>query len=127
MKVEIPDKLVRATRAALYHQWNRITDDNGIAITCTQEMADATYDALQIFEQLVKDMAYNQPAPFVQEHVKTNIGVIPLEDYYDIRARQLGFEDYEDLKSQGYSLDKPETIVLDENNEEVENDMDLTK
>lgn len=34
--------------------------------------------------------------------VKTNIGEMPIEDYRDIKARQLGFEDYEDMYNQGY-------------------------
>ena len=39
------------------------------------------------------------------EHtVKTNIGEMPIEDYRDIKASQLGFEDYDDMYSQGYRL-----------------------
>lgn len=37
--------------------------------------------------------------------IRTNIGAIPLEDYLDIKATQLGFDDYEDLKSNGYFLE----------------------
>lgn len=36
--------------------------------------------------------------------VRTNMGEIPIEDYRDIKAQQLGFEDYEDLCAQGYRL-----------------------
>lgn len=36
------------------------------------------------------------------ETVKTNIGEIPIEDYRDIKARQFGFDDYDDMYSQGY-------------------------
>ena len=36
--------------------------------------------------------------------VKTNIGEMPIEDYRDIKARQLGFEDYDDMYAQGYRL-----------------------
>ena len=36
--------------------------------------------------------------------VKTNIGEMPIEDYRDIRASQLGFDDYEDMYKQGYRL-----------------------
>lgn len=46
-----------------------------------------------------------------QRYVKTNIGDIPLEDYLDIESRKYGFEDYADLKSNGLSLEMPETIV----------------
>jgi len=37
--------------------------------------------------------------------VKTNIGTMPVEDYLDIHAMQCGFDSYEDLKKQGYSID----------------------
>lgn len=37
--------------------------------------------------------------------IRTNIGAIPLEDYLDIKSTQLGFDDYEDLKSNGYTLE----------------------
>lgn len=40
-----------------------------------------------------------------EDLVETNIGSIPREDYLDIRAQQYGFDDYEDMKNQGYSLD----------------------
>lgn len=39
-----------------------------------------------------------------KETVKTNMGEIPLEDYLDIIAMQLGFNDYYDLKTQGLTL-----------------------
>ena len=39
-----------------------------------------------------------------EEMIKTNIGLIPKEDYLDIKAIQLGFEDYEDMNLQGYCL-----------------------
>ena len=45
-----------------------------------------------------------------QRYVKTNIGDIPLEDYLDIESRKYGFEDYADLKSNGLSLEMPETF-----------------
>lgn len=37
--------------------------------------------------------------------IKTNIGEIPIEDYCDIVAMQYGFDDYEDMKNQGYIID----------------------
>lgn len=40
----------------------------------------------------------------MERMVKTNIGEMPIEDYRDIKARQLGFEDYEDMYNQGYRL-----------------------
>ena len=45
----------KAIKVALYHQWLKITDDNGKAISCSQEMADATYKMLCLFDNLIKD------------------------------------------------------------------------
>lgn len=47
--------------------------------------------------------------------IKTNMGVMPLEDYLDIRARQCGFDDYEDLKRNGYDVEYSETDCQEEN------------
>ena len=49
---ELSDLEIKAIRVALYHQWRNTTDDDGHAITCSQEIADATYKALQSFEKL---------------------------------------------------------------------------
>ena len=46
---------VKAIKVALYHQWLKITDDNGKAISCSQEMADATYKMLSLFDNLIKE------------------------------------------------------------------------
>ena len=59
------------------------------------------------------------------EYVKTNMGYMPLKDYYDIQARQMGFDGYEDLREQGYSIDKPETTTLLEDYDEDDKDLDL--
>lgn len=53
------------------------------------------------------------------EYVKTNMGLMPLEDYYDIQARQMGFDSYEDLRDNGYSIDKPETVMMEEDGNEL--------
>ena len=37
--------------------------------------------------------------------IKTNIGEIPLQDYFEICAISNGFESYEDMKQQGYFID----------------------
>lgn len=44
------------------------------------------------------------------KHVKTNMGSMPLEDYYDIVAMQHGYDSYEDMKKDGLSITPPETI-----------------
>ena len=45
----------KAIKVALYHQWLKTTDDNGKATSCSQEMADATYRMLSLFDNLIKD------------------------------------------------------------------------
>ena len=45
----------KAIEVALYHQWLKTTDDNGNAISCSQEIADATYKMLSLFDKLIKD------------------------------------------------------------------------
>ena len=45
----------KAIKVALYHQWLKTTDDNGNAISCSQEMADATYKMLSLFDELTKE------------------------------------------------------------------------
>lgn len=51
---ELNDSEIKAIRVALHHQWHRTTDDDGKAISCSQEMADNTYRMLQTFEKLDK-------------------------------------------------------------------------
>ena len=46
----------KAIKVALYHQWLKTTDDNGNAISCSQEMADATYRMLSLFDKLTKEI-----------------------------------------------------------------------
>ena len=45
----------KAIKVALYHQLFRITDVNGKATSCSQEMADATYKMLSLFDKLIKE------------------------------------------------------------------------
>ena len=58
-EIKLPYKISRleakAINVALYHQWLKITDDNGDAISCSQEMADATYKMLSLFDKLIKE------------------------------------------------------------------------
>ena len=41
----------------------------------------------------------------MDEEVKTNIGTMPQKDYFDIVAIQNGFDNYEDMLEQGYTLE----------------------
>ena len=58
-EIKLPYKISRleakAIKVALYHQWLKTTDDNGDAISCSQEIADATYKMLCLFDKLIKD------------------------------------------------------------------------
>ena len=58
-EIKLPYKINRleakAIKVALYHQWFRITDVNGKATSCSQEMADATFKMLCLFENLIKE------------------------------------------------------------------------
>lgn len=58
-EIKLPYKISRleakAIKVALYHQWLKTTDDNGTAISCSQEMADATYRMLSLFDELTKE------------------------------------------------------------------------
>ena len=58
-EIKLPYKISRleakAIKVALYHQWIRITDVNGKATSCSQEMADATYKMLSLFDKLIKE------------------------------------------------------------------------
>lgn len=58
-EIKLPYKISRleakAIKVALYHQWFRITDLNGKATSCSQEMADATYKMLSLFDKLIKE------------------------------------------------------------------------
>lgn len=40
----------------------------------------------------------------MDDMIDTNIGLIPKEDYLDIKAMQYGFESYEDMIKAGYNF-----------------------
>ncbi len=58
-EIKLPYKISRleakAIKVALFHQWFKITDANGNAISCSQEMADANYKMLSLFDKLIKE------------------------------------------------------------------------
>lgn len=67
-----------------------------------------------------------QSEPQIQEEtVETNIGNIPVAEYRDIMAQQAGFNDYADMRRQGYKLgNKYDTDVQPTNKEKnVKNTM----
>ena len=43
---------IKMMQMSLYHQWFRMTDDNGKAINCEQKSADCVFDLLNRFEKL---------------------------------------------------------------------------
>lgn len=59
IKIEAFTKVSRleakAIKVTLYHQWLKTTDANGNAISCSQEMANATYRMLSLFDELTKE------------------------------------------------------------------------
>ena len=46
------------------------------------------------------------------KYVKTNMGLIPLEDYLDIRAQNFGYDNYEDMIANGVSIEVCETSII---------------
>lgn len=52
---ELSNMDIKAIEVALHHQWHKTTDDNGKAISCSQEMADTTYKMMSLFEKLRKE------------------------------------------------------------------------
>lgn len=48
------------------------------------------------------------------KYVNTNVGLMPVEDYLEIKAVQYGFESYEDMKAQGYKIDVEQTVDVQE-------------
>ena len=39
-----------------------------------------------------------------EKMVRTNMGMMPLEDYLDIVASQYGFDSYEEMQAEGYQI-----------------------
>lgn len=40
----------------------------------------------------------------MEKYIKTNMGEMPIEDYLEITAIQHGFDSYEDMATQGFSV-----------------------
>ena len=85
--------------------WNSIdiiTKNNLFPLANIQSYPNKQF---QILLDIPRISWYNKYEVISMEHtVKTNIGEMPIEDYRDIKASQLGFEDYDDMYSQGYRL-----------------------
>ena len=47
------------------------------------------------------------------KYVKTTRGLMPLDDYLEIRAMQHGLNSYEELKEEGYSIEIPESDIIE--------------
>lgn len=43
--------------------------------------------------------------------VKTNLGLVPLQDFLDLKAGQFGYDDYEEMQKDGYSLNISEEDI----------------
>ncbi len=46
----------------------------------------------------------------INESVKTNLGKMPVEDYFEIQAYQYGFDSYEELYRTGFRISGYEDI-----------------
>lgn len=55
------------------------------------------------------------------KYIKTNVGVMPVEDYLEIKARQYGFSSYEELREEGLciSINEDELMSYKEAKEAV--------
>lgn len=45
-------------------------------------------------------------------YINTNIGIITIDDYKEMRAIQNGFDSYEDMLFQGYDIDIDDDCVI---------------
>lgn len=52
----------------------------------------------------------------MKKYIKTTSGIIPLEDYLDIRAESYGFSDYEMMKENGFDIEISESDIIVVNN-----------
>ena len=59
--------------------------------------------------------------------VKTNQGLVPLEDFLDIKADQLGYGSYEEMQEDGYCLTLADEnlVIVEESDEEYEEPYDI--
>ena len=59
--------------------------------------------------------------------VKTNQGLVPLEDFLDIKADQLGYDSYEEMQEDGYCLTLADEnlVIVEESDEEYEEPYDI--
>jgi hypothetical protein len=61
------------------------------------------FDALEV--ETDADLLHAITDEINKRTVKTNMGTMPVIDYLEIQAMQFGFDSYEDMKKQGYSID----------------------
>lgn len=50
-------------------------------------------------------------------YIKTNCGLIPLDDYQEIKASELGFDSYSEMLQEGFYVDlfSSDIIYVEEN------------
>ncbi|MDT2465366.1 DEAD/DEAH box helicase family protein [Enterococcus avium] len=84
---------------------DRLTDGDyvaGIAAFMNEELEDLDRESgdRATIEKLLSDLR-----PYMKsDDVKTNMGTMPREDHQEIVAVQNGFDSYEDMRSQGFSI-----------------------
>ena len=47
-----------------------------------------------------------------QKYVNTNIGLMPLDTYLEIRSQQYGYSSYEELCKAGYSIEVKNVLTI---------------
>lgn len=87
-------------------------------------LSDMDEDDIDLLSAFYKDVCENVRELWLslgmEEYVKTNIGEMPLEDYFDMRAIQYGYDSYKDLQNCGLSLDRPATYFRQPKEVEME-------
>lgn len=53
IEIKLTKTQIKQIHTALYHQWHKMTDDDGNAVNCKQSNADGTYRLLKMFEGLL--------------------------------------------------------------------------
>lgn len=58
------------------------------------------------FEHINKPMNELNHGDYEKTMIKTNMGEIPVADYLDMKAEELGYENYNEMKADGFYLEE---------------------
>lgn len=103
-----------------YQELFRIPDGGSIRVTyadgesevrkCTYiddyhtQIGNSVYHICEFAEKMERINAAYKPEPEVEQMIGTNMGKMPIEDFREIYAMQLGFNDYADMRAQGICI-----------------------